>query len=719
MASPLAPLAFAELAPHSLHVAVLAGRKVQAVRAFSLDAKADVAAFVAEQKIAGVVRASLLGAKNFLHISADAEAGAVRQPFALQAHAGRLSHGFDGVPVAVVCDAAAGVALDPSRAAPWLLAAVDAGAFAAARETLGALGLAPADFTLAAPNHLGVVASSLEGDEVALVVLPGEDEAALAWVSSEGVRAIAAAPVGYARVFEAVQQGLGLKFKAAAAKLFYNDNYDFADAAPKIATQLAEALKPALAEASATTLHIAGLTPGQAWLAEGVASALGLKAWSPAAGALAARLGLEVGPSSLSSSAGLLSLAAAGSADAAWVQPTLETLIARPPARPKTAAPFAKLSAPVAAPAPAEALAPAKAGGAASAKPAPAAAKPGAPAPAPAAKPAPKPAPRPAPEPVVAVEAEDAVSSPVAEAPARRANKGPIFLAGALVAVGCVAGLAMTMRGQKNRPAVASETAPAQSAPAAAPLATPAPAPTPTPAPAPVAPPSAPVVVAPAPAPAPVAPVVSASDLFAGHPRKFGNDRYRLEVTEKGFIQALATPRDEVLVESAAGVSLQGSYVGTDGRRKWFNVGGVDDAGYQATVKKGVRDGATVFDVKVVHPRFELAQTFLCLPDGVKVSARFTPVNLRDPRGVIAAVHSVRLSPVALNPSLRMRPAADGFVYSMKAGSLRVGFDNSVWARDGADGKQTIVAGENGVAFHFTETTDAARNTLEFTISVP
>lgn len=717
MATPLAPLAFAELAPHSLHVAVLAGRKVQAVRAFGLDAKADVAAFVAEHKIAGVVRASLLGGKNFLHISAESEAGAVRQPSALQAHAGRLPHGFDGAPVAVVCDVSSGLALDPSRAAPWLLAAVDSGAFAAARETLGALGLAPADFTLAAPNHLGVVASSLEGDEVALVVLPGEDEAALAWVSAEGVQAIAAAPLGYGRVFEAVQQGLGLKFRAAAGKLFYNDNYDFADAAPKIAGLLAEALKPALAEAPASTLHIAGLTPGQAWLVQGIASALGLKAWSPSASALAARLGLEVGPAPVFSGAGLLSLAASGSADAAWVQPTLETLIARPPARPKTAAPFAKVSAPAAAPAEAPAAAKQVAPAPAKPVPAPVAAKTAAPAPAakPVAKPAAKPAPRPAPEPVMAVEVEETAAPVAAEAPVRRGNKGPIFIAGVLVAVGCVAGLAMTMRGQKSRPAVPAENAPAapaQTAPAA-------PTPTPSPAPAPVAAAPAPVV-APTPAPAPVAPAEPASsDSFASNPRKFGNDRYRLEVTEKGFIQALATSRDEVLVESAAGVSLQGSYVGTDGRRKWFNVGGVDDAGYQATVKKSVRDGATVFDVKVAHPRFELVQSFVCLPESVKVSARFTPLNLRDPRGVIAAVHSVRLSPVALNPSLRMRPATDGFVYSMKAGSLRVGFDNSAWARDGAEGKQTIVAGENGVAFHFTETTDAARNQLDFTISVP
>ena len=41
MANPSASnVAYAELAPHSIHLAVLAGRKLVAVRAFALDAKA-------------------------------------------------------------------------------------------------------------------------------------------------------------------------------------------------------------------------------------------------------------------------------------------------------------------------------------------------------------------------------------------------------------------------------------------------------------------------------------------------------------------------------------------------------------------------------------------------------------------------------------------------------------------------------------------------------
>jgi hypothetical protein len=683
---------------------------VTALRAFPAEAKADIAAFVAEHGLAGTVRATILGASSYLHRSGDAEAGAVRQPNALQAHLAKLPHGFLGAPVGVVCDAKTGAALDPVRAAPWLLAAVDADLIASAKDRLGALGLAPADVTLAAPVHLGVVAASLAEGEIALVVIPAETQASLVWVGSDGVHAVASAEVGYAKIFEAVQHGLGLKFRAAAAKLFYNENYDFADAAAKIAAEYAEAIKPELSGKPAALVHIAGLTPGQSWLADGLATALGLKPWKSGGGALLSRLGLEAGAVSLPTSAsGLLAIAATGPGEAPWVQPTLEALAARPAGRPLVES----VDAVEPAPAPAKAGAPG--------------AKPGARpvAPAPATKSAPKlvARPTPPPQPLLSVAVEDTQSLESAEQSPRRGKKGPVFVAGILVAVAAVAGLAMTMRGQKNRPAVASQqsgasTAPAgsttQTPPAAPPETAPARVPTTAPAIAPV-PVPVPIVVTPANAAANVSP---AADRFAADPRRFGNDRYRLEITDKGFVQGLATSRDEVLVEAAAGVSLQGSYVGTDGRRKWFNVGGVDDAGYQATVRKSVRDGTVVFDVKVTHPRFEIEQSFRCLPDKVKVSANFKPINLRDPRGAIAAVHSVRLSPVALNPSLRMRPGSDSFAYSMKAGSLNVVFDNSTWARDGADGKQTIIAGENGVAFHFTEN-PAGSTALVYEIAMP
>ncbi len=673
MANPSASnVAYAELAPHSIHLAVLAGRKLVAVRAFALEAKADLAAFVAEHQLTGTVRASFLGSKNFLHRSGEAESGAVRQPAALQGHAVKLPHGFSGAPSAVAVDAATGAAPDAARVSPWLLAAVDSSALAAAREVLISFGLSPADLTLAATAHLGAVAGSLSPGETALVLIPGEELAQLAWVTTEGVQAVAVAPVGYAKIYEAVQQGLGLKFKAAAGKLFYNESYDFGDAAPKIAEPLSAALKGVVADRAATHLHIAGLIPAQAWLVENVAKGIGLRAWAPAGSGLASRLGLDATGIALpASAAGLVQLAAAGSAEAAWVQPTLEALAARP----RTAVPFPADKPSTTAQGNKAVTEPAKSvsGGKAAAQ-----------------------------SPVAGVSVSE--SQPAAR---KSSNKGPIFIAAGVGLVAAVVGLAMHFRSPPSSGDHAKTTPP----PAAPVSTSPKPAPTPTPVPTP-APTPPPVVVPPPAAPAPI-------DLFASDSRKFGNERYRFEVTDKGFIQALATPRDEVLVESAAGISLQGSYVGTDGRRKWFNVGGVDDVGYQATVKKSVKEGITTFDVKVTHPRFELEQSFQCLPEAIKVSARFTPVNLRDPRGVIAAVHSVRLSPVALNPSLRMRASADTFSYAMKAGTLGVKFDNTVWARDGADGRQTVIAGENGVAFHFTETSDANRNLLKYEIALP
>lgn len=640
-------VAYAELAPHSIHIAILSGSKVIATRALSLDAKADLASFVAEHKITGAVRVSLVGARNFLHRSDEAESGAIRQPGALQAHAGKMSHGFEGVLVAVAVDLATGMAPDVARVTPWMLAAVDAAALASARALLSGAGLAAKEITLAVPAHVGAVTASLGAGETALIIVPGDDEAQLAWVTSAGVQVVATAPLGYAKIYEAVQLGLGLKFKAAAGKLFYNENYDFTEAAPQIAESLAAVLKGNLGIQAATQLHIVGLIPTQVWLVNQLAIALGMRAWMPKATELAGRLTLEVDPSLVSaSSAGLLLVAAAGSSDTAWVQSTLETLAARPR---NTTPPFPATE---------------PAGSAA-----------------PMAKPTSLPPAALASVPVVSVAVQEPVPLPspviASEPAARKSKKAPLMITGTVVLVAAVVGLAH-LRSLAQRK-VANEQIPPDQAPAQ--VESPPSSPTPST----TVPPG---VTAPAANPIPntltPAALQSAADQLASDPRKFSNNRYRFEVTDKGFIQALTTTRGNVLVESAAGISLQGSYVGSDGRRKWFNVGGVDDSGYQAIITKSVKAGITVFDVKVVHPRFELEQSFTCMPEKVQATVRFTPINMRDPRGVIVAAHSVRLSPAALNPAVSMRASEDSFAYAMTGGALKIDFDNTIWARDGA-----------------------------------
>jgi hypothetical protein len=720
--------AYVEIAPYSLQLAIVAGGEVVALRSFSLDAKADITAFVAEHKVNGVMRAALLSGRGGLHRASESEAAAIRQPAALLEHAKKINAGFEAAPVAVAVDATTGQPVDDARVAPWLLASADGAAYEAARQLLGEMGLAPSELTLAAPLHLGAVTDSLTGSESALVVMPAADEASVAWVGAQGVSRVASAPLGYSVVFEAVQKGLGLKFKAAAAKLFFNPGYDFTEQADKIAEPLAEALRPVLElQPGATLLHIVGFTENQPWLCAAVAKALGMTSWAPANSALLAGLsGEKIIPSA--SAAGVLRLAANGTAYSAWAQPTLDMLLQRGAVAPAAAVPAPVPVVAPAAPAVKSATVPPAPAVKPVAKPVPTqkAVAPAAPATSPAkaastpAKPvqasttATAPAPVAKAVPVMPAPAVGSAETPiesvaVTTAPARKGAKNPMLIAGAVGIVAAVVGLAFHFRSpgrtEAKQPAPAEQVTPAEVAakPAAPAQATSTPVVASVPPPAPLA--------IPAPTVAPEAMDMSRADPFA-----YSNARYRFQVSGKGFIQALSNARDEVFIESAAGISLQGSYVGTDGRRRWFNVGGVDDAGYQATVRKSVNNGVTRFDVKVTHPRFELTQSFECFAESVKVDVKFTPINLRDPRGVIAAVHSVRFAPMALNPSTRMRETGDSFIYSLKAGAFRVGYDAANWGRDGTGGRQTIVAGENGVAFHFT---DSGKNSLTYEMFAP
>ncbi|MEY4488158.1 MAG: hypothetical protein RIQ79_666 [Verrucomicrobiota bacterium] len=703
-------LVFAELAPHALHVLIVSGKKVVACHAFRPEAKADIAAFVAEHKIAGLVRASIFGDRIFLHRSTESEASSIRQLGALQDHLASLPHGFEAKPLAVVCDTVTGLAPDASSATPWLLSVYDANAFATLGESLGELGLAPANVVLAAPAHIAAVIGAIAKDETTLVVIPGLDEAWLVWVDANGVKGVSSAPLGYTQIFESVQKGLGLKFRAAAGKLFFNDTYDFSEACVKICEHLVPPLKTALEGHPAASIYLAGFASSQAWFGAGLASALGLKFFSPSGSSVAGRLGMDAGGVEIPfSAAALLHVAAASSSSSPWVQPSLDNLIAQSLAKPKTAIPFVATKSVVNSenPAAESAVAPAAIPGNAAKPVAKSAAvapviKPAI-APKPAPKPVLKPTPKAIPTSVVAVTVEE--NATPAPSTAKR-SKAPVFIAAGVGVVVALVGMGLYMRspksGQRNvTPTPVETTIPAPT------VVTPTPA-APVPAPAPIP--------SPVPAPAPVALV--SNDLLANEGRKYGNKTYHFEVSDKGFIQSLSTARDEILVESIGGISLQGSYVGTDGRRKWFNVGGVDDVGYVATVRKSIIDGNTVFEVAVQHPRFSVEQTYVCLPDSVKVMATFKALNLRDPRGAIAAVHSVRMAPVAINPSLRMRASDNVFIYSLKQTLLRVQFENIAWARDGAGGMQSVIAGETGVGFHFTENTDAARNTLKYEIQL-
>ena len=334
--------------------------------------------------------AGLAGVRKFLELSAAAS-GAPKWYAAVQARDGAAPAGT-----------------------PWLSSSSgDAHPLAVGSlEALQSKSVRSVSATIAAA---GALASTV--NQSVLLIEVGELASHALLVSRDGVLAAGAISLDLARIGEAVQTELSLKFRGSAVKLFFNPDYDFSDAGPKIAVRLAASIKADLAKLLAnrpapTALFVAGLPATQQWFGPQLASALSLtthvpdlKTWSGSAGITFATP--EV----------------AAHQSPAWFN-LLHSLHASSLAKPATIAAWQSewisfdapvaASTPVAAPAPVAAVTP----------PAAPAAKPAAPTPAPKAavaaveaKPTPKPAPAPAPTKAPAAPAK------AAPAPVSSSNK--------------------------------------------------------------------------------------------------------------------------------------------------------------------------------------------------------------------------------------------------------------------------------------------------------
>ncbi len=702
-----------ELATYYVRAAVVSGDRVIAHREFAADDAAGVSAFVAENAAGAPVSVALLAPASDLAVLVPAdEAVALRTADAFLARVA----GGTGAQVAA-CDVSKGRTPAGDGAAGVLLSGVTAEAETAARERLAALGLAPDSVTAALPAELGAVVELLGGhpdSETVAVWVPGESSGKLWIVSSSGIRGVKDVTAGFAQVFEAVQAELGLKFRAAASKLFIGGQYEFGDAAEKIAGRLGTALLAALDQEAPTALHVVGLTAGQSWLAAAVAKSLELPEWTPSEAA--ARYGVSAELQS-AQVLGLLQAAAAKQVGGEWLPAWLTPGAAMAGVAAKTVAPTAVAARPAAAPAlmrvpraPVPAPAPA---------PAPAAA-----APAPVAAPAPaKPAPAPAPVKVAPVKPAAAkpaapvaakattAAKPVAEKPAAKpvakpapaaapvAGSGKKFplvpvIAG-VVGVALLGGVAVFFMKPSAKPAKPVATTAAVSS--AKPVTTPT-----------------------APGSSDLDPslqkVLLESELKRD-PLSFRNDNYAFTVSGKGVLVDLkANGRSSAWVKNLGFMRLYGFSLGADGRRVARRAGDMNSPEYQSRVVKQVRDGAIVFDVNVSHPKFLLTQTYICLPRSVKVNVRFKPTGLADNSGPLDAVYGVHLgsaeftSPGA-NPVMR----AGEVVYGTKAGALSLRYDP---AFTGA-GSKPVVGDPELVSFVLAVSGGTQEQVLSYEIVLP
>lgn len=199
----------------------------------------------------------------------------------------------------------------PENGAPWLL---DATATAGTDEALGKITgwsfelLRCQSASLALVGALTTAARASQISGPILLCEVSETRSFLLAVSSQGVTGFTTIPVGFDNLAEATQSALGLKFRGSAARLMFNESYDFSEAAAKIAEPLAAGIRSALPSLGAVAPNCfvcSGILARQTWLFDALSAALSLKplgldvgTWATSQGlALSTKVGNEVASS--------------------------------------------------------------------------------------------------------------------------------------------------------------------------------------------------------------------------------------------------------------------------------------------------------------------------------------------------------------------------------------------------------------------------------------
>lgn len=235
-----------------------------------------------------------------------------------------------------------------------------------ARTALTGWKVEPSRLIVAPFATAGAVAAARQksGEAAPVLILEcGEQGSHLLLVSRNGLLAARALALTLDDIAEAVRSELGLKFKGAATKLFFNENYDFSDAGTRIAAQLAPKIKAEITAMAGNTpptaFFCAGMPAKQDWFGDSLAGALELPKLSIDLAAWNTSAGLTIGNSSLTLSTTWLGLlhAAASKDQNVWLAGWGEVA---PSGAPASAAPAAAAAPakPAAAPAAKPAVAP-------------------------------------------------------------------------------------------------------------------------------------------------------------------------------------------------------------------------------------------------------------------------------------------------------------------------------------------------------------------------
>jgi TonB family protein len=150
--------------------------------------------------------------------------------------------------------------------------------------------------TLALTGALSAAAKA--GNTTVLLVDVSESASYLIGIGANGVTGFVAIPVGFDALAEATQNALGLKFRGSAARLMFNESYDFSEAGAKIIEPLANAIRSNLPNVGAapSAMVVGGVLARQTWLTQALSSAVGLKSLTVDSKAFSSAQGLTLDP---------------------------------------------------------------------------------------------------------------------------------------------------------------------------------------------------------------------------------------------------------------------------------------------------------------------------------------------------------------------------------------------------------------------------------------
>jgi TonB family protein len=225
---------------------------------------------------------------QFIHLARDEEARQYSTPAALRDFVSRSPYASLGTSEIISVQARTGMPFDGKSVGRWLLAGVPQDSLFSRQTALREWKLTPVRIEAATISLLGAILAEQQINKTSTPLLVweiGEESSDLLLINSKGLEASRRLAFGFDKVAEAVQAEINLKFKGAAARLFFNEFYDFSEVGPKIAARAAAALQSTVAEFVSTNTPAAllcvGLTSKQSWFNQYLAKSLGLAPWQP------------------------------------------------------------------------------------------------------------------------------------------------------------------------------------------------------------------------------------------------------------------------------------------------------------------------------------------------------------------------------------------------------------------------------------------------------